>query len=179
MNGSGDIVRMYELMKIDNSFFTASKRSSLQTYFEKLSGAESVILVHNTFITRNDIDFLVTNRSHQLVSLCVCINANLYIEKCLPPLKMLAKSGLNMVLGTDSLASNYSLNMLDEMKTIQQNFPEISLEQMLKWVTFNGAMALKLTGVGSFERGNQPGAVLLENLDGLKLKDQTSSKRIL
>ena len=179
MYGTGDFERMYDLMKIDNSFFKAGKMSSLQTYFQKLSAAASVLLVHNTFITKADIDFLKRIKSDQLITFCICINANLYIENSVPPLQMMIDSDLNIVLGTDSLASNHSLNLLAEMKTIKKYFPGISLEQMLGWVTTNAARALNLPGIGSFSKGNKPGVVLLENLDGLELNDQTSSKRLI
>ncbi len=180
MHGTGDLVRMFELMKINNSFFTASKKSSLQTYFHKLSKAASVILVHNTFTRKDDIDFLKLNNNKQLISFCLCVNANLYIESTLPPLETLIGSGFNIVLGTDSLASNHSVDMLEEMKTIQQYFPSVTLEQMLRWVTSNGAEALMMNDkLGSFEKGKQPGVVLIENLDGMKLTDDSSSLRIL
>lgn len=68
-----------------------------------------------------------------------------------------------MVLGTDSLASNRSLNILDEMKTIQKNFPEIPLDEILQWATSNGAKALQMDDkLGSFEKGKRAGVNLLD-----------------
>jgi cytosine/adenosine deaminase-related metal-dependent hydrolase len=153
------------MMNIDNSFHTPSKKSSLQTYFHKLSKAESIILVHNTFTTKNDIEFATNNKAdNQLLSFCVCINANQYIENTIPPIKLLIQNDCNITLGTDSLASNHSLNLLDEMKTIQKNFHDISLEKMLQWSTINGAKALQMDKTfGSFENGKMPGVVLIEN----------------
>ena len=75
---------------------------------------------------------------------------------------MLMQNDCNIVLGTDSLASNWSLSILDEMKTIQKNFPDISLEAMLGWATINGAKALQIDkDFGSFEKGKMPGVVCL------------------
>ena len=180
MNGSGDFLRMYQLMNIDNSFFSASKKSSLQTYFQNLGVAASVLLVHNTFITQDDIDYLHKNIVNQLLSFCLCINANLYIEKALPPLEILIASGINIVLGTDSLASNKSLDMLEEMKTIQQNFPSVSLKQMLTWATSNGAKALlQADHLGCFGKGKKPGVVLIENTENFQLTSISNSRRIL
>ncbi|RYF85741.1 MAG: hypothetical protein EON98_05705, partial [Chitinophagaceae bacterium] len=56
--GTGDFQRMYELMKIDNSHHLPTKKSSLQSYFNQLSGAEKIILVHNTFTKQEDIAFV-------------------------------------------------------------------------------------------------------------------------
>ena len=186
LQGTGDLVRMYEMMNIDNTHHQPTKMSSLQSYFSKLSKAASVIFVHNTFIKQEDIDFVKlqtpsdrvirAGTNHKLQTFfCICANANLYIENAIPPIDMLMKNDCNIVLGTDSIASNWSLNLLDEIKTIQKNFPDISLETMLQWATLNGAKALQMDNVfGSFEKGKKPGVVCLNRdsanaeFDGLK-----------
>lgn len=179
LKGTGDFTRMYELMNIDNSFYKASKRTSLQSYFSKLSKANSVLLVHNTFTKQEDVDFVKSNAVDQLISFCICINANLYIENTLPPIQMLRENKCNIVLGTDSLASNYSLNLLDEMKTIQRNFPSIPLTEILQWATINGAKALQMDDLGSFEKGKKPGIVLIEHVENAKLTKHSTSRRLL
>lgn len=180
MHGTGDLLRMYEMMKLDNSFFIPGKRSSLRSYFPKLLEAESIILVHNTFTSAEDIEYSTEKITSQLLSFCICINANLYIEKSLPPLEALISRNINIVLGTDSLASNSSLNMIDEMRSIQQHFPAVTIEQMLKWVTFNGARALKLQNtLGTFTKGTSPGIVLIENLERLYITSSTTSRILI
>ena len=165
LEGTGDLVRMYELMNINNSHFIPAKKSSLQNYFSRLSKAASLLLVHNTFIKQADIDFAKNNiTDDQQLSFCICANANQYIENTMPPIQLLVENNCNIVLGTDSLASNHSLNLLDEMKTIQKNFPDISLQQMLQWATLNGAKALQMENtLGSFEKEKKPGVVVIEN----------------
>jgi imidazolonepropionase-like amidohydrolase len=82
----------------------------------------------------------------------------------MPPIDMFRDNGCTMVLGTDSLASNWSLNILDEIKTIQKHHPSIPLEEMLQWATINGARALAMDNqLGSFEKGKKPGVVLIED----------------
>ncbi len=180
VKGTGDLIRMYSLMNIDNSFYSHSKKSSLQTCFSKLFKAASIILVHNTFTTQTDIDYVKKQTVNQLLSFCVCANANLYIENASPPINLFMKNNCNIILGTDSLASNWSLNLLDEMKTIQKNFPAVTLETMLQWSTINGAKALQMDKIiGSFDKGKKPGIVLLENVEGLQLGDKSSIKRLL
>lgn len=93
---------------------------------------------------------------------------------------MLMQNDVNIVLGTDSLASNDQLSILEEMKTLQKNFPGIELATLLKWATINGAQALQMDEtLGSFEKGKQPGIVLIEALDQLLLTAESSSRRIL
>lgn len=175
LQGTGDFVRMYEMMKIENSFFSPSKKSSLQTYFHKLSGADSVILVHNTFTGAADVDYVMQQAvaSGQLVSFCLCVNANRYIEDKLPPVEMLYNHNCNLVIGTDSLASNWSLSVLDEIKTIRQYFPLIPITEMLRWATFNGAKAFQMNDkLGTFKKGKQPGVLCIKN-------DLTDVKRLI
>jgi cytosine/adenosine deaminase-related metal-dependent hydrolase len=161
LQGTGDFTRMYELMKIDNTHHQPTKRSSLQSYFEKLTKAKNIILVHNTFTKEEDVRFgsQLSTLNSQLF-FCLCINANQYIEDALPPIEMLRQNNCNIVLGTDSLASNWSLNIADEIKMIRKNFPSVPLEEMLQWATLNGAKALQMENdLGSFEKGKRPGVV--------------------
>ncbi|MBC7587521.1 MAG: amidohydrolase family protein, partial [Chitinophagaceae bacterium] len=141
-------------------------KTSLQSYLEKMQEAKNILLVHNTFIGEDDIAFTKSPiQNHQsAIFFCLCPNANQYIEKALPPIDLLREQNCNIVLGTDSLASNWSLNILDEIKTINKNFPLVPLEEMLKWATINGAKALQMDNkLGSFEKGKQPGIICLSN----------------
>lgn len=168
LHGTGDFTRMYELMKIDNSHHKPTGLSSLQSYIDQLDDAEKIILVHNTFTKQPDIDWLQAPvRWYQPQTFfCLCPNANQYIEGALPPVDLFRTNACNIVLGTDSLASNWSLSILDEIKTLRKNFSHIPLEEMLCWATLKGAEALSLEQeFGSFEKGKKPGAVLLNEAD--------------
>lgn len=166
LQNSGDFVKMYQMMKLDHSFYKPSGKSSLQTYFSKLESAAHVLLVHNTFTQEQDVEFVKKPRREHSVSFCLCVNANQYIEQSTPPVEMLRKHSCNIVLGTDSLASNWSLSILDEMKTIHKKFASISVQELLTWATYNGAKALQMDDqLGSFEKNKQPGVVLLQGLD--------------
>ena len=180
LQNSGDFVRMYQMMKMDTSFFKPSGKSSLQTYFNKLKDAKHVILVHNTFTKEKDIEFVKRARPDETVSFCLCLNANLYIEQSIPPVEMFRKYHCNLVLGTDSLASNRSLSIVDEIKTLQTNFPGISLKEIFTWATINGAKALQMDDkLGSFEKGKQPGVVLLQDAGENATLDKTKVKRLI
>ena len=169
------------MMKIDNSHHQPNGKSSLQSYFEKLRQALSIILVHNSFTTEEDIRFAMQQAAQvqQELNWCICINANKYIEEKIPPVDELVRNNATIVLGTDSLASNWSLNLLDEMKTITQNFPSVPLAKILQWSTYNGAAALQMDSLGSFNKGNKPGIVLIEKAEHNKLTPQSTSRRVL
>ncbi len=180
INGTGTLIEMYKMMKIDNSFYRKKNTGSIKTYFRKLAKAASVILVHNTFTQQSDIDFINENKTEQLVSFCLCPNANLYIEDTLPPVELLMQNNCNIVIGTDSLASNNQLSVLEELKTISANFPDIAVETLLQWATINGARALQMQEtLGTFDKGKRPGIVLIENVVGKKLNNNSSVKMLL
>jgi cytosine/adenosine deaminase-related metal-dependent hydrolase len=72
-------------------------------------------------------------------------------DKVMPLGKMLA-DGLAPALGTDSLASNDSLSMLDELRAAAEYFPNVAREKFIEMATINGAKALSLN-CGSIEPG--------------------------
>ena len=104
----------------------------------------------------------------------------MYITGQLPNVTLLVQQQCNIILGTDSLASNHQLSILEEIKTLQKYFPTIPLHAMLGWATINGAKALQTDKtLGSFDKGKMPGIVHIDNLNGLLLTQASRSKRIL
>ncbi len=154
----GDMFELYRTLNINASFFEPSGKTSLQTYLPQLPDRNPVILVHNTFMEEEDIAFL--KASQRSVYLCLCPNANWYIERKLPPVNLFLESGLPVCLGTDSLASNHQLSVWSEVLTLQQYFPDVSLEVWLRCATWEGANALQMEDIlGSFDPGKRPGIV--------------------
>lgn len=58
----------------------------------------------------------------------------------------LREAGINICLGTDSLASNEGLSLFDEMAELHRNHPAIPCRDILAMATVNGAKALGLAG---------------------------------
>ena len=110
---------------------------------------------------------------------CLCVNANLYINNLLPPIDLFRKNRLPIVLGTDSLASNDSLSILEEIKSIRKAFPDIPQAELLTCATKNGAEALNIeTDFGSFEAGKTPGLIHI-SLDNGIINDDSIVRRIV
>ena len=99
----------------------------------------------------------------------------------MPPIDLLRKNNCNLVIGTDSYASNWQLNILDEIKTIKKETSStIPLIEILQWATINGAKALRIDDkFGSFEKGKKPGVVLINKMDELNITGDSSAKRLL
>ncbi|HVX26264.1 MAG TPA: amidohydrolase family protein [Parafilimonas sp.] len=179
---AGEFLKLYQFLNINIDFFKPYNKSSLQSYLQLLDKTKQILLIHNTFTKQADINFSVeqSKKANQKLFWCLCVNANLYIENNLPPVELFRKNNCNIVLGTDSYSSNHSLNILDEIKTIRQNFPSIETKEILQWATLNGAKALGMKNkYGSFEKGKMPGIVLLENLSDSEITNETTIKRLL
>jgi cytosine/adenosine deaminase-related metal-dependent hydrolase len=176
---TGSFLGMYERTKVSLDFFEATGLSSLQSVLPYFKKAHRSILVHNSFTSVEDIVAVQKDMPNSFW--CICANANQYIEQTMPPIELLRSQKTNIVIGTDSYASNWSLNILDEIKTIQQHLPHIPFEELLGWATVNGAKALQMDKhLGSFEKGKKPGIVLIEGLSKEnKIESHTISKRII
>jgi cytosine/adenosine deaminase-related metal-dependent hydrolase len=162
-HGSGAMIEMLSKFGLDKELYQASGKSSLQTYLEKLPQQSPLLLVHNTFTSAEDIQH--AEEVHQNLYWCFCPLANSYIEDRLPNVPAFVQANVCCTVGTDSLASNHHLSILEEMKYIQQSFPEIDLATLSKWACQNGADFLGLPQMGSFEKGKKPGVNWLKNLD--------------
>jgi len=157
--------------------WTPTGKNSLPSYLPNFDIDKKILLVHNTFTSQKDVAFAKNYAKN--IYWCFCSNANLYIENTLPKFNLFINE--KCTIGTDSLASNWSLSVLDELKTIAKNHSKIPLVTLIKWATYNGAQFLNFAQLGSIEKGKVPGLNLLENvnLTDLKLKSDTKVKPLI
>ena len=73
-----------------------------------------------------------------------CPKSHRFLHQKRFPLEALTERGLNICLGTDSLASNDSLNLFSEMRTAKKIYPTLSARELLEMITIRPARALKL-----------------------------------
>ncbi len=181
-DGTGPIAfHLQNNLNIDISHWKPTGKSSLLSVLKYLPKENQLILVHNTFTTEQDLQELKKLRSLKNTWFVLCPKSNLFIEDELPPISLFRTEKLNICLGTDSLASNHEISVLSEMLTIQNHFPEIHLEELLKWACINGAKALRIDSeFGSFEKGKNPGINLITGVDlqTLRLTEKSSVKRL-
>ena len=175
--GTGEFNRMYKSMSINQNHYLPPGRRSLSHILPKLSGADKVLLVHNTFTNEADISEGLNSTANLFY--CLCPNANIYIENKLPDIPMFVKKNIPIVIGTDSLASNHQLSIMSEIKTIKMHYPTIPTALMLKWATSNGADLLNFKFLGSFQKGKKPGIVLIDGISGGEITSQSRSRFLL
>lgn len=134
----------------------------------EITPSGNLILVHNTFAEKELTEKI---RIRKNLYWCLCPNSNKYIENSIPPVEMLMDENCELVAGTDSLASNTSLSILAELITLQESFPSLSITELIKWGTINGAKALgEDDRYGKIEPGKKPGLVLIQNADLVNMK---------
>lgn len=151
----------------------------VETALELSSHASSLLLVHNTVISRNEAASIAAPGNTWF---CLCPSSNMHISGMLPPVQMLGEVTDRIVIGTDSLASTSRLSLLSEMKMLQDAFPSLPLEEIVRWATLSGARALAMDDtLGSIEPGKKPGLLLLEPVDllNMQLLPESRVRRLL
>ncbi|MEP6685571.1 MAG: amidohydrolase family protein [Verrucomicrobiota bacterium] len=96
------------------------------------------IIAHLNELTENDFDLLADERFH----IAHCPRSHRHFGHAAFALDRLRSLGFNICLGTDSLASNSSLSLFDEMRELQKVAPSLSPRDLLEMVTTNPASAL-------------------------------------
>lgn len=158
---TGSFLDLYNYLKLTIDYFSPTGKSSMQSYLPFLTGNSNLILVHNTFTNIEDARYANLTRSD--LFWCLCPNANLYIENTLPDVKMLIEEDCRICIGTDSLASNTTLSVVNELNRLLKAFDFLNIEQVLTWAIHNGAVALNISdNYGSFIKGINAGINVLK-----------------
>ncbi|MEW6303405.1 MAG: amidohydrolase family protein [Verrucomicrobiota bacterium] len=119
--------------------------------------ADNLLAIHVNYLGAGDAELL----ARQGVSVVHCPRSHTYFQHQPFPYAELARAGVNICLGTDSLASvtrrrgeAMELNMLAEMKAFAAKEPGVAPETILRLATVNGARALGVEGhVGELVAG--------------------------
>jgi cytosine/adenosine deaminase-related metal-dependent hydrolase len=164
-DGTGPFADFLKARNVDTADFRPPGLSPVD-YARQLGAlSPEVIAVHLCATTRPEL--LQVAESGAPVVLCP--RSNLFIELKLPPLFDMLQVGLRPGLGSDSLASNTSLDVLAEAAALHDRFPQVDAKLLFSMATWYGAVALGLSHrVGALCPGLTPGllAVDVERADG-------------
>ena len=138
--------------------------SALDYVLERLPRKTVSLLVHCTEMRKDEFKKVVEGWPKAYFVLCP--RANDFIHGSLPDAKLFAQAPDRICIGTDSLAGNDSLDMLEEIKLLQST-QGIPTETLLQWATHNGARALALPQDSfSIALGNRPQLVHISQVAG-------------
>ena len=112
--------------------------SALANLLRKGLIGENWLVAHLNELTEEDFGLL---KNFQL-NIVHCPESHRYFKHTTFQHKRLHDLGMNICLGTDSLASNESLNLFAEMRAVKNGEPWMSPEEVLRTVTVNAAVAL-------------------------------------
>lgn len=116
------------------------------------------LLAHCNYVSQPDIEVL--SRSGASVAYCPRTHHAFGHEP--HPVRQLLDAGVNVCLGTDSLASNPSLSVLEEMRFLHRHRPDVSAAEVFLMATGNGARALGWAEeTGTIEVGRRADMVVL------------------
>ncbi len=165
--GGGPFLAFYESMGLP---LPSTAEENPAAYLMKgMARTQPVLMVHMTEVKEAELEDLL--REFPLAYLCICPRSNQYLHKRLPNIPMLMQHTDRICIGTDSLASNHDLRMLEELKCIQTHFPRIDLLTQLNWLCTKGADALQVSHkFGKFVEGEKCGVNLIEHIEKNTLK---------
>jgi len=117
------------------------------------------VLAHVNYCDDEELRLLADS----IVSVVYCPRTHAYFGH--PPHRWrdMLRAGINVSLGTDSCASSFNLNLLEDLQLVRELAPEVSAGELWKLVTLNGAKALGMEhAVGSLEAGKQCDLVMFQ-----------------
>jgi cytosine/adenosine deaminase-related metal-dependent hydrolase len=117
------------------------------------------ILVHCNYLTGEEVDQIEESNS----TIVFCPRSHKYFRHKDHPFYKLGNRDINVALGTDSLASNDSLSILDEMKYIYTQHKTAKPQDILYMGTIAGAIALRLNNkIGKLEEGYEADIAVID-----------------
>ena len=149
-DGSGPFADLLRSMGADMGDWGPKGVTPVQ-YLHKFGFFDSSpLLVHGNYIRDDDIPILRDLN----VTVVYCPRSHAYFGHSDHPFEKLFALGVNIALGTDSLASSPSLSMLDEMRFIVDRHPHVSPERVLTLAMLNGAKTMKVRAkIGGLRSG--------------------------
>lgn len=130
-----------------------------------------VLAIHAVQLDAEDLEILNETRSN----IVHCPESNMKLASGVCPVVDLQNLGLNVALGTDSVASNNDLNMLNEMRTAtflakvtRQDPVCLNVNETLAMASLNGAKALGIDQVVGTLKAGKAADFIAINLDEIE-----------
>ncbi|MDH4127511.1 MAG: amidohydrolase family protein, partial [Spirochaetota bacterium] len=140
--------RSGKLFEFINSYIPLSKdiykTSPLKYLHSKGYLVKDSMLIHLNILEDDEIHIL----KNLNLSVIHCPMSHNYFNHPTFKLKTLLDYGVNIAIGTDSLASAYSLNFFEQLKQMKLKFPFLTHENIINMATISGAKAMQLNNLG-------------------------------
>src|SRR5262249_23072913 len=129
------------LAKINPELFESNGQTPVEHLLGNINSLDDRwLIVHLNSILDSDVKLLANQSANCHV--IHCPRSHQYFGHERFEFKQLRNLGLNICLGTDSLASNDDLSLFAEMRLFQERYSDISCREIIELVTVNPARAL-------------------------------------
>lgn len=110
------------------------------------------LVIHGNYL--DDAEIALIAQARETMSVVYCPRTHAYFGHARHPLARLLAAGANVAVGTDSRASNPDLSVLEELRFVAREFPQLPRLTVLELGTLRGAEALGLAdSIGSLAPG--------------------------
>lgn len=149
--GNGEWGRFLEGRGLGHVAFAPPRQSPVR-YLDGLGALHhGLVAAHCVQTEAADLDLLAARR----VCVAVCPRSNHRLGTGLPPVPAMLAAGVRLSLGTDSLASADSLDLMADVAAVHAAFPEVEPAVIIRMATQGGAEALGLIDLGTIEPGKR------------------------
>ena len=139
--------------------FIPPRCSPVEFFLDLDLAGQDCLLAHVNYLDDDELARLARTRH----SVAFCPRSHRYFGHKNHRFRDMLAAGINVCLGTDSLASNDSLSMLDEIRFLHREYPDVPPEQLLAMATRNGARALAWDEhTGALEPGKEADLVAVQ-----------------
>lgn len=152
LQGQGPLAELLRQSAMWDEGWTAPRLTPVELLDRAGVLSRRTLAVHCVHLTRQDHSRLQARG----VTVVTCPRSNRRLGVGQAQVVQLARQGIPVALGTDSLASAPDLDLFGEMQALRQEHPELTPAAVLRMATFNGARALGLGDrLGTIEPGKQ------------------------
>ena len=136
--------------------FEAPGRGAV-SYLKALGVLEGTVAIHCAKVLPVELPLLARGAAGAVI----CPRSNEYLQNGSAPVRRMLDAGVRVGIGTDSLASNSDLDLMNEARAVRDRDPAISPEELLHMMTVAGAELLGLEDYfGTLEPGKQADIVI-------------------
>ena len=145
---------LYEFMReIGRDMKDCGNMTPLSHFLGIVGPARPWLIAHLNELTETDFELLETVRPPFAV--VHCPRSHKYFGHSPFPFRRLRALGIEISLGTDSLASNQDLDLFGEMRALRDRFPDVPAAEILEMVTLHPARILgRSDALGRIRRGH-------------------------
>lgn len=170
-NGQGVFVDYLKSLNVWDEQIPISRCNPIELAQQTGMLTSNTILAHANYVSDDDIRLLADRGCH----VAYCPRTHDVFHHPPHRFREMLLAGINVCLGTDSLASNPSLSILDELRFLRMQHQDISPSDLLEMGTIRGAKALGYADVtGSLTAGKSADLVVIPLEQTSHIKDWSS-----